>query len=224
MTFAQWYADWQSQGHVEQFDFRIGLSDRNLVRDYESYNDVRLLNEGLNNNRDIGLFEVGCATGEFYRYLALKHPRVNYYGVDVSKPAIERAQRKYPTGRFFVVDPGADLAIVGKRLCYPRVPDVIYSKYQTGTFLLDGDKMSALREECEILNRYDRLLVDACKTEVAVRVGRVGRETPPPADDSIIIVAGELKNGDGDFPILPKNELDDFEAWARRKNMSVTKA
>lgn len=112
----QWYDDWQSQEHARNFDFRALLDDTNLVRNYECYNDVRILNERLDLHRELSLLEIGCATGEFYRYLRIKYPRTRYFGVDISKPAIERAKEKYPQGPFFLVDPESAVTTLAEKI------------------------------------------------------------------------------------------------------------
>lgn len=128
MNIAKWYADWQNPEHARLFDFRSPLDGGNLIRNYEAYNDVRLLNERLDRSRDITLLEVGCATGEFYRYLRIKYPRVSYYGVDVSQPAIERARAKYPQGRFFATDPELEAGSLLERIGLRRAPEIVYAK------------------------------------------------------------------------------------------------
>jgi len=124
----KWYVDWQSEDHGRVFDGRRALSDKNLVRNYESFNDVQLLNERLDRARKVSLLEVGCATGEFYRYLRTKYPLVNYRGIDISRSAIARARQKYPQERFFVSDAGAKVADTVKLLGMPENPAIVYSK------------------------------------------------------------------------------------------------
>jgi hypothetical protein len=46
--------------------------------------------------------EIGCATGELYRYMKAYFPRFEYYGFDISEAAIVRAKEKYQTGNFFI--------------------------------------------------------------------------------------------------------------------------
>ena len=77
-----WYRDWQSQAHVVMYDGRSRLGRRDLIRNYEAFNDVRLLKEHLDPARSVTLLEVGCATGEFSRYVQCIRPAVRYYGVD----------------------------------------------------------------------------------------------------------------------------------------------
>ena len=123
-----WYGDWQDQRHAVVFDGRSRLDRRNLLRNYEGFNDVRLLNERIDQGARLSLLEVGCATGEFFRYLRSKHPTVRYYGIDISEPAVARARAKYPDAPFFVTEPGARLGSLLPRLGVPEHPEVVYAK------------------------------------------------------------------------------------------------
>lgn len=124
----KWYGDWQDPAHAERFDARSRLDTRNLIRNYEAFNDVRLLKERLDASRAVDLLEVGCATGEFARYVRLRFPRVRYTGIDLSEPAIGRARAKYPETAFFVVEAGRSLADTLTALGLPERPAIIYSK------------------------------------------------------------------------------------------------
>jgi len=124
----EWYGDWQNQEHAIAFDVRAGLDRRNLIRNFESFNDVRLLKERVDCRLPLTLLEVGCATGEFYRYVRATSPRVRYYGIDISHPAIARAKEKYPQASVFVTDPSALLAEALQSCGIPAHPDVVYSK------------------------------------------------------------------------------------------------
>lgn len=124
----QWFGDWQNQGHAALFDSRAGLSDRMLRIQMEAFNDVRLLREWLDPARAVRLLEVGCATGEFYRYLRGNLPRVEYWGMDISRPAIARAREKYSRGRFFECDERQILRDNLRRLAPDLTPEVLYSK------------------------------------------------------------------------------------------------
>jgi len=124
----QWYADWQDDGHVRLFDFRSALSDKNVLRAYESLNEVGLLCDRIKAMGSRGsLLEIGCATGEFYRFLKLRYPSVLYRGVDISRPAIDRALEKYPQARFFLTPPDADGSLVDSA-DMKNQPDFVYSK------------------------------------------------------------------------------------------------
>lgn len=138
-TGRDWYRGWQHQEHVALFDGRARLTKRQLIRNYEAFNDVRLLKEHLDPARSVTLLEVGCATGEFSRYVQCIRPAVRYYGVDISAPAIARAKQKYPDRAFFVMDPSVSLAEGLKALGIPGHPEVVYAKdvlqHQTQPFL-----------------------------------------------------------------------------------------
>lgn len=135
---ATWYADWQNEEHVRLFDRRATLKDRDLVRNFESFNDVRILGNSLDRSRPLTLLEVGCATGEFHRYIRIKYPRVNYIGVDISRTAIARARQKYPEACFFASDPTLRISEELKAVGIPERPEVVYSKdvlhHQTDPF------------------------------------------------------------------------------------------
>lgn len=123
-----WYSQWQRKQHATRFDYRHTLDNRNLVQIYETLNDVRLLNERIDRSRSLTLLEIGCATGDFYRYLKLTYPHVTYYGVDISLPAIERARAKYPEGHFLVTDPGVKIAQVFEAASGCTQAEIVYSK------------------------------------------------------------------------------------------------
>jgi SAM-dependent methyltransferase len=125
---SRWLEDWQHPRHAESFDFRAGLSRRDLVRAYESFNDVRLLLARLHAGAMADVLEVGCATGEFSRYLAVRRPRARYHGVDISRPAVARAGAKYPHVAFFAIDPGLPLDEAVPAAGAPPSYDVVYSK------------------------------------------------------------------------------------------------
>jgi len=106
---SRWFSDWQHAEHARHFDHRSALSASALVRNYEAFNDVRILREWFPSDVAGGLLEVGCATGEFYRYLQNRYPKLSYLGVDISRAALARAEEKYPGGPFRLGDPGKSL-------------------------------------------------------------------------------------------------------------------
>jgi len=152
-----WHQDWQSQEHAVAFDGRSGLDLRNLIREYEAFNDVQLLTERLSRSTRIGLLEIGCATGEFYRYLRTAYPHVRYAGVDISRPAVARARAKYPHGIFVATDPSMPLA---ERLSEAGVhpcPETVYAKdvvhHQTRPFELLSELLGMASEALIIRTR-----------------------------------------------------------------------
>ena len=147
---AEWYSDWQHQQHVVQFDGRAHLSDTNLARSFEAFNDVRLLNERVERHREGTLVEVGCATGEFHRYLRLGYPKIRYCGFDISEPAITRARGKYPQGHFFLCRPGTPLRESMRECGLSGRPDLLYAKdvvhHQASPFEFMDDLLASAAE------------------------------------------------------------------------------
>jgi len=101
------YEAWNSHEHPEEFDNLRFVPTFALKGVYESFNDVQLLCEVAKHMATgFSVLEVGCATGEFSRYLSARYPRATYTGWDISPPAIERARSKFPKGpKFHLVDP-----------------------------------------------------------------------------------------------------------------------
>jgi len=95
---------WQEATHADYFDARAYFSLGLLRRVYENFNEFRLFIEHKKQIRGRDFFEIGCATGELYRYLRRYHPEFTYRGLDISESAIERARQKYPDGRFDICE------------------------------------------------------------------------------------------------------------------------
>lgn len=123
-----WYADWQHPAHVEHFDFRSRLDDRNLVRDFEAFNDVRILTERVPRPARGTLVEVGCATGIFARYLRLRYPGLTYVGLDISEPVIARGRAKYPWVQLHVCQPDHPLRESLRQCGLMQPPEFLYAK------------------------------------------------------------------------------------------------
>ncbi|HYR85196.1 MAG TPA: class I SAM-dependent methyltransferase [Terriglobia bacterium] len=123
-----WFDDWSHIQHAEHFDGRSKLRDRDLQRDFECLNDVRLLNERIRAGSGQLVLEIGCATGEFYRYLRMRHPGLAYFGIDISEPAVARARDKFPQGRFFVTQPEWKISDVLMKAGLTETPQTVYAK------------------------------------------------------------------------------------------------
>jgi len=99
-------AAWQDQMHADVFDYLHRMPLYIVRKHYESFNEGRLLKRFGNEIRGDMFFEIGCATGELYRYLQQFMSRFHYVGFDISAPAIARAKAKYPQGRFHLISSG----------------------------------------------------------------------------------------------------------------------
>ncbi len=114
---------WHEDVHAELFDAWYKLSLRELKMTFESFNEVQLFGENKPFIKGRKFVEIGCATGELYRYLKAFHPEFQYFGFDISEPAIRRAQEKYPKGNFSVCE--EDLSdVIGQHLS----PSVLFER------------------------------------------------------------------------------------------------
>jgi len=104
VTKAKTYESFHTHLHAETFDNGYNYNIRGLKKVYESFNEVKLFLEFKPSLNDKAFLEVGCATGELYRYLEHYHKDIVYFGLDISREAITRAKEKYPLANFFVVD------------------------------------------------------------------------------------------------------------------------
>jgi len=117
------YDAWNKRYHVELFDAWARVPLFVLRNRYERFNEVRMLNSAIDGRiSTFSLLEVGCATGEFFRYFAARHPKASYLGCDVSESAIRRAQEKYQgAARFIVTDEKLSTLLSEK-------PDVVFCR------------------------------------------------------------------------------------------------
>lgn len=145
-----WYDYWQQSEHAANFDQRHSFGRRSLFRSYDSLNDVRLLRQAVPEGTTATLVEVGCATGEFQRYLGLRYPGLRYFGIDISASAINRAKDKYPAASLFVTNPGTPLSESLVQVGITEPPQFVYSKdvvhHQTNPFEFAADLLGEASE------------------------------------------------------------------------------
>lgn len=106
----------QDEFHSRHFDARYKLNLRGLKKEYESFNEFKLLLRFKSVLRKKIFLELGCATGELYRYIKHYHEDFIYYGLDISEPAINRARAKYPSGNFFLINENNSICEEVKKL------------------------------------------------------------------------------------------------------------
>ncbi len=99
---------WNDQTHAEVFDYMSSEPNFILKKHYESFGEGKLLKKWKPQNDRSMLFEVGCATGELYRYIRNNRRDLDYKGFDISDPAIQRAKQKYPNSNFYKLISGID--------------------------------------------------------------------------------------------------------------------
>jgi SAM-dependent methyltransferase len=113
---------WHEEAHVVQFDGWARLPVGDLKNVYESFNEIALFLENKSSLHGRTFAEVGCATGELYRYITRYHREFAYFGFDISELVIRRAKEKYQKGAFFVC--GEDLSGIREQCS----PDVIFAR------------------------------------------------------------------------------------------------
>ncbi len=99
---------WSDQMHADVFDYLNKMPKYIVKKHYEGFNECRLLKLFKDDIQGNIFFEIGCATGELYRYISKYMRRFQYFGFDISEPAIARAKEKFPHGRFHLLSSGFD--------------------------------------------------------------------------------------------------------------------
>lgn len=141
---------WQEPTHAETFDAWAAFGVSRLRSVFESFNEVRLFLENKQEIRGRDFIEVACATGELGRYLSYYHPEFHYRGFDISRPAIERARRKYPDRQYDLCNPNlSDVMASNLRPAVVWARDVVHHqpdplKYLT-TLLAISSEVTVLR-------------------------------------------------------------------------------
>jgi len=99
---------WGDETHAMVFDYLHKMPNFIVKRHYETFNEGRLLKDYAGMLEAGDFFEIGCATGELYRYIKNFMPDFKYQGFDISEPAINRARTKYRDGNFHLLTNGFD--------------------------------------------------------------------------------------------------------------------
>ena len=103
---SSFFQGWEDEEHVRIFDWFSYFPTPLFIKQFEYFNEVRLMKEyfGLQGSKDKTMFEVGCATGEVFRYLQKRGYNCDYLGFDISENAVNAAKRKFPNGNFHCVE------------------------------------------------------------------------------------------------------------------------
>jgi len=107
---SSFFQGWEDDEHVRTFDWFYYMPTPLFLKQFEYFNEIRLLKEYFRKHSAKGktLFEVGCATGEMFRYLNKRNYDCDYYGFDISETALNAAKEKYPKGKFVRVEASAE--------------------------------------------------------------------------------------------------------------------
>jgi SAM-dependent methyltransferase len=97
--------------------------------------------------------EIGCATGELYRYLKDNLPRFKYHGFDISQPAINRAIEKYGSDKFSLIKETDDIQQSCGKASVVYCRDVLI--HQTDPYGL-LHKLLSMANECLVLRLRTR--------------------------------------------------------------------
>lgn len=130
-----WYAAWQEETHAELYG---AASERyltwRLIRICSRYNEVKLLRTLVNTFPCRTISDIGCGAGRFYPVFRKLWPAATYKGFDISGPAIEKAQRLYPRGNFYLLrDPMTPMPEAQSDLVFSR--DVVMHTIDPRQFL-----------------------------------------------------------------------------------------
>lgn len=138
------YGAWKKYQHVEHFDHRMFYPKYFLKKNFETFNEIRVL-KGLKKRCDLfSLLDVGCATGGFSRYFRHQFPNLKYTGCDISEMAIARAHEKFPQERYFVLDETMS------QLTQERA-DIVFCR---DVILHQPDPFLFLKRLCDIPSKY----------------------------------------------------------------------
>jgi len=95
---------WKQSQHAAYFDHRMYFPKYFLRKNFEVFNEMKIL-KGLKSRKDkFSLLDIGCATGEFSRYFRYQFPNIDYSGCDISPGAIKRAREKFPNEHYLLLD------------------------------------------------------------------------------------------------------------------------
>jgi len=99
---------WNDKTYMELAEWLSNYPNFILKKHFESYGEGKLLKKWRPSNGIAKIFDVGCSTGEFYRYIHNYRHDLDYKGFDISELPIQRAKQKFPNGDFHKLISGID--------------------------------------------------------------------------------------------------------------------
>ena len=103
MNKIEYFKGWNTKKHLNYFNPWNGYSNSFFNFSFGSFYENKVILKLLNENNKFSVIDVGCASGYLLRYLKnnIKSFEIsNYYGVDLSKAAIDFAKKKYGSDNF----------------------------------------------------------------------------------------------------------------------------
>ena len=115
------YEAWAQQEHATEFSSWDSLPTSKFMRLCNQFNECQLAQELAQRTEIHNIWDVGCATGRFYRFFQKTFPGADYRGFDLSVAAIEYAKQRYTDGEFNHFDGNLSEISPGK-------PDLIFCR------------------------------------------------------------------------------------------------
>jgi ubiquinone/menaquinone biosynthesis C-methylase UbiE len=85
----------------------------------------------LPKNKFLTFLDYGCGSGKILEEIIRINPQNKYIGMDVSKEAINRAKKKNPKVKFYLVSDGKKLPLKNKSVDFITALDVVEHVYNT---------------------------------------------------------------------------------------------
>lgn len=136
MNVAGFQEAWMQREHADQFGRWGRESTAKLVRTCDQFNEFYLFRTLVGNGDCQTLLDVGCATGNFYRYFHKLWPYLEYRGIDISEVAVEYAKSQNPAADFRVFN-GDLQSVQGLASDIVFCRDVVHHQENPKAFLFD---------------------------------------------------------------------------------------
>jgi len=148
-----YYDAWGDALHPQVFDHLAHYPNFLLKKHFESFNEVRLLRQVADNIDGSRFFEIGCATGAFYRYISRNLPRFQYSGFDISEPSVALAVSKFGDDKFQRISGVDEVAKNHGSASVVFCRDVVLHQVHPFDFM---DTLLGMTEECLVMRLRTR--------------------------------------------------------------------
>ncbi len=107
MNYSKYFKGWNTKNHFDKFNPWSNYSNSFFNFTFGSFYENKIIIDILTKNKNFTVLDVGCASGYLLRFIkknVLNFNLDNYYGVDLSKSAIDFAKNKYGKNNFELLD------------------------------------------------------------------------------------------------------------------------